>query len=125
VCVQCQTTNDDNATNSHLMSLLIRVELPTYSHSFQVSVSSTGIVSDLKHEIEQMCISVLLQHPSVVATCWQHDTIWIRHRNKTKRIPGYMVSNSRKTRKRISSPPGNLYLTGTGSAAPYDLARYS
>ncbi len=37
------------------MSLLIRVELPTYSHSFQVSVSSTGIVSDLKHEIEQVC----------------------------------------------------------------------
>ncbi|KAH9049005.1 hypothetical protein EDB84DRAFT_30592 [Lactarius hengduanensis] len=37
------------------MSLLIRVELPTYSHSFHVSVSSTGIINDLKREIEKVC----------------------------------------------------------------------
>ncbi|KAH9002358.1 hypothetical protein EDB86DRAFT_3100741 [Lactarius hatsudake] len=37
------------------MSLLIRVELPTYSHSFHVSVSSTGIINDLKREIEKSC----------------------------------------------------------------------
>lgn len=37
------------------MSLVIRVELPTYSHSFQVSVPSTGIINDLKHEIERIC----------------------------------------------------------------------
>lgn len=37
------------------MSLVIRVELPTYSHSFQVSVPSTGIINDLKHEIETAC----------------------------------------------------------------------
>lgn len=37
------------------MSLVIRVELPTYSHSFQVSVSSTGTIDDLKHQIERDC----------------------------------------------------------------------
>jgi hypothetical protein len=37
------------------MSLVIRVELPTYSHSFQVSVLSTGSVSDVKREIERVC----------------------------------------------------------------------
>ncbi|KAI9447801.1 hypothetical protein H4582DRAFT_1896488 [Lactarius indigo] len=37
------------------MSLLIRVELPTYSHSFHVSVPSTGIINDLKREIESVC----------------------------------------------------------------------
>jgi Ubiquitin family len=37
------------------MSLVIRVELPTYSHSFQVSVPSTGTVSDVKQEIERVC----------------------------------------------------------------------
>jgi len=37
------------------MSLPIRVELPTYSHSFQVSVPSIGTVNDVKHEIERVC----------------------------------------------------------------------
>ena len=37
------------------MSFVIRVELPAYSHSFQVSVPSTGIINDLKHEIERAC----------------------------------------------------------------------
>jgi Ubiquitin family len=37
------------------MSIVIRVELPTYSHSFQVSVPSTGTVSDVKQEIEKDC----------------------------------------------------------------------
>jgi hypothetical protein len=38
------------------MSLLIRVELPTYSHSFQVSVPSVGTISDVKREIESVCV---------------------------------------------------------------------
>ncbi|KAF8484536.1 hypothetical protein DFH94DRAFT_714342 [Russula ochroleuca] len=38
------------------MSLLIRVELPTYSHSFQVSVPSIGTISDVKREIESVCV---------------------------------------------------------------------
>jgi hypothetical protein len=37
------------------MSFVIRVELPSYSHSFHVSVSSTGTINDLKHEIERAC----------------------------------------------------------------------
>lgn len=37
------------------MSLLIRVELPTYSHSFQVSVPSIGTINDVKCEIERIC----------------------------------------------------------------------
>jgi hypothetical protein len=37
------------------MSLLVRVELPTYSHSFQVSVPSTGTINDVKCEIEKVC----------------------------------------------------------------------
>lgn len=37
------------------MSLLIRVELPTYSHSFQISVPSIGTVDDVKREIEKVC----------------------------------------------------------------------
>jgi hypothetical protein len=37
------------------MSLLVRVELPTYSHSFQVFVPSTGTVNDIKREIERAC----------------------------------------------------------------------
>jgi hypothetical protein len=37
------------------MSLLIRVELPTYSHSFQISVPSTGTIDDVKREIEKVC----------------------------------------------------------------------
>ena len=40
---------------SHFMSLLIRVELPTYSHSFQVSVPSIGSIDDVKREIEKVC----------------------------------------------------------------------
>jgi hypothetical protein len=39
----------------HFMSLLIRVELPTYSHSFQISVSSIGTIDDVKREIEKIC----------------------------------------------------------------------
>ena len=38
------------------MSLLIRVELPTYSHSFQVSVPSIGTVYDVKCQIESVCV---------------------------------------------------------------------
>jgi hypothetical protein len=38
------------------MSLLIRVELPTYSHSFQVSVPSVGTVNDIKRQIESVCV---------------------------------------------------------------------
>lgn len=38
------------------MSLLVRVELPTYSHSFQVSVPSTGTINDVKREIENVCV---------------------------------------------------------------------
>ena len=38
------------------MSLLVRVELPTYSHSFQVSVPSTGTINDVKREIETVCV---------------------------------------------------------------------
>jgi hypothetical protein len=41
---------------SHFMSLLVRVELPTYSHSFQVSVPSTGTINDVKCEIENVCV---------------------------------------------------------------------
>lgn len=37
------------------MSLLIRVELPTYSHSFQISVPSIGTIDDVKREIEKVC----------------------------------------------------------------------
>ena len=37
------------------MSLPIRVELPTYSHSFQVSVPSIGTINDVKREIERVC----------------------------------------------------------------------
>jgi hypothetical protein len=37
------------------MSLLIRVELPTHSHSFQVSVPSIGTIDDVKREIEKIC----------------------------------------------------------------------
>ena len=37
------------------MSLPIRVELPTYSHSFQVSVPSIGTIDDVKREIEKVC----------------------------------------------------------------------
>ncbi|KAI0291696.1 hypothetical protein BC826DRAFT_1021707 [Russula brevipes] len=37
------------------MSLLVRVELPTYSHSFQVFVPSSGTVNDIKREIERAC----------------------------------------------------------------------
>jgi hypothetical protein len=39
----------------HFMSLLIRVELPTYSHSFQISVPSIGTIDDVKREIERVC----------------------------------------------------------------------
>jgi hypothetical protein len=38
------------------MSLLVRVELPTYSHSFQVSVPSTGTINDVKREIGNVCV---------------------------------------------------------------------
>jgi hypothetical protein len=38
------------------MSLLIRVELPTYSHSFQVSVPSICTIIDVKREIEKVCV---------------------------------------------------------------------
>jgi hypothetical protein len=38
------------------MSLLVRVELPTYSHSFRVSVPSTGTINDVKREIENVCV---------------------------------------------------------------------
>ena len=37
------------------MSLLIRVELPTYSHSFQISVPSIGTIDNVKREIEKTC----------------------------------------------------------------------
>ncbi|KAI9513164.1 hypothetical protein F5148DRAFT_277386 [Russula earlei] len=37
------------------MSLPIRVELPIYSHSFQVSVPSLGTINDVKREIERVC----------------------------------------------------------------------
>ncbi|KAI0306953.1 hypothetical protein B0F90DRAFT_1683786 [Multifurca ochricompacta] len=37
------------------MSLVIRVELPTYSHSLLVSVPSNGTVNDVKREIERVC----------------------------------------------------------------------
>lgn len=37
------------------MSFVVRIELPTYSHSFQVSVPSTGTINHLKHEIERAC----------------------------------------------------------------------
>ncbi len=38
------------------MSLPIRVELPTHSHSIQVSVPSTGTINDVKREIENVCV---------------------------------------------------------------------
>lgn len=38
------------------MSLLVRVELPTYSHSFRVSVPSIGTINDVKREIENVCV---------------------------------------------------------------------
>lgn len=38
------------------MSLLVHVELPTYSHSFRISVPSTANINDVKREIENVCV---------------------------------------------------------------------
>ncbi|KAI0068916.1 hypothetical protein BV25DRAFT_1910650 [Artomyces pyxidatus] len=37
------------------MSISLHVELPTFSHSFQVSVSSSATIVDVKHEIHKTC----------------------------------------------------------------------